>query len=130
MTISTRVVVAKRTISATEIIGLEDLDYAQYDRNRLYNGYFQDPKALVGRVASQVILAGVVLTKKNVQQPVLIHRNQLIDLIAKSNTVTVTMKGVAKTDGRLNEAIQAYNPSSKRTLDAVVMDSNRAEIIS
>jgi len=126
----TKVLVAKRTIPVEDFIGENDLDYAMFDRSRLYNGYYNDKKNAVGQVASQIITAGSIINKKNIQHPLVVHRNDVIDLIARSNAVTVTMKGVAKTDGRLNEQIKAYNPSSKRTLDAVVIDANRAEIVS
>lgn len=130
VTILAKVLVAKRTIPANTAISEDDLDYALFDRNRLYNGYFQDKTTTAGQVTNQVILSGVVLNAKNVQKPIVVYKNQIIDLVARSNAITVTMKGIAKADGRLNETIKAFNPSSKRTLDAVVIDSNRAEVVS
>ncbi|MEO8400444.1 MAG: flagellar basal body P-ring formation chaperone FlgA [Gammaproteobacteria bacterium] len=127
--INTNVLVAKRTIPLNDVITEDDMDFAQYDRNRLYNGYFSAKENVIGQVASQLIASGTVLTKKNVQQPVLVHRNQTVDLIARTNSITVTMKGVAKSDGSLNEVIKAYNPSSKRILDAVVVGSNKVEVV-
>ncbi len=130
VTIFAKVLVAKRTMPANTTITEEDLDYALFDRNRLYNGYFQDKNTTVGQVTNQVVLSGVVLNAKNIQKPILIYKNQVIDLVARNNAITVTMKGIAKMDGRLNETIKAFNPSSKHTLDAIVMDSNRAEVVS
>lgn len=127
--INTNVLVAKRTIPINEVITEDDMDFAQYDRNRLYNGYFNAKENVIGQVASQLIASGTVLTKKNVQQPILVHRNQTVDLIAKTDSITVTMKGIARSDGSLNEVIKAYNPSSKRILDAVVVGSNKVEVV-
>ena len=128
--IYTKVVVAKRAIAANDTITEEDVDYSKYDKTRLYSGYFNDQKDVIGQQAFQLITAGSVLTKKNVQLPQLVHRNQAIDLTATRNTVVVTMKGIAKSDGRLNDVIKAYNPSSKQILDAVVVGPNRAEVLS
>lgn len=125
-----KVVVAKRAIFPNESMTDSDLEYAQYDINHLYSGYFRSKEELNNQVASQLISAGSVVTKKNIRQALLIHKNQLIDLVARVNSVQVVMKGIAKSDGCMNDAIKAYNPSSSRTLDAVVVGSNRAEIVS
>ena len=128
--INTKVYVAKNTIPANENITEDDLDYVSYDKNRLYNGFYKNKEDILGQVAAQVITAGAVLTKKNLKHPVLVHRNQVIEIIARSNSVSVSMKGIAKTDGSLNQMVTVYNPSSKRTLDAVVVGSGKAEVIS
>jgi len=128
--IYTKVVVAKRPISPNEFIAESDTDYAQMNISRLYDGYFKDKAQLKGYIAGQVINSGIVLSNKNIKRPQLVHKNQVIDLIARKNSVMVMMKGIAKTDGCLNETITAYNPSSKRTLEAVVVGINKAEVIS
>lgn len=124
-----KVVVAKHLIGSGDVIGEDDLDFTQANTNRLYNGYTKDPHEIIGNVASQMITAGTVLNKRNVKRPVLIHKNQAIDLVARKNAVEVSMKAVAKSEGGLNDAITAYNPSSKRTVDAIVVGSNRAEVM-
>ena len=128
--IFTKVLVARHVIPPKERISEDDLDYAQADKNHLYSGYFKDKNEVMGLEASQLITAGAVFTKKNIQQPVLVHRNEMIDLIAQKGAIVVTMKGISKSDGRLNEIIQAYNPSSKRTLDAIVTGTGKAEVTS
>lgn len=128
--INTKVVVAKRIILPNEIIHDEDLDFTNYDKSRLYNGYFSSKQELAGTTVAHLTPAGTVLTKKNTLQPIVIHNNQTINLTARSNTVTVTTQAIAKSDGRLNGVIKVQNPSSKRILDAVVVGPNKAEIVS
>jgi flagella basal body P-ring formation protein FlgA len=128
--INTKVLVAKHTIPGNQIISADDLDYAFYNRNRLYSGYFKHKADIVGQVAVQAIPVGSVLTKKNIQLPILVHRNQVIEIVARSSSIEISMKGVAISDGSLNQMIKVYNPSSKRTLDALVISSNKAEAVS
>lgn len=125
-----KVVVAKRTITTNETLTEADLDFAQANVNILYGGYFKDPTEITGQVASQMIAPGSVISKKNIRQQQLVHRNQEIDLVARKNAIEVTVKGIAKSDGGLNDSITVYNPSSKRTLEAVVIGTNKAEVIS
>lgn len=127
--IFSKVLTAKRTLAAKETITEEDIDYTMANKNRLYTGFFTKKEEIVGNVTSHVITAGAVLNKKNVQLPVLIFKNQTISLIARSNAVVVTMAGIAKTDGALNSIIKVFNPSSKRTLDAIVIGPNKAQVV-
>lgn len=127
--IFTKVLTAKRTLAAKEMLTEEDIDYTMANKNRLYTGYFTKKEEILGNVTTHVITAGSLLTKKNVQLPILIYKNQTISLIAKSNAVVVTMAGVAKTDGALNSMIKVFNPSSKRTLDAIVIGPNKAQVV-
>jgi flagella basal body P-ring formation protein FlgA len=126
----TKVLVAKRPLSANELITEDDLDYANADKNHLYMGYFNNKNDVIGLEPTQTIMAGTVLSKSNLQKPVLVHRNDSIDLIAGNTAVFVTMKGVSKTDGRLNDKIIAFNPISNKSLDAIVTGPGKAKIIS
>lgn len=128
--IYTKVIVAKHMMSPKDTISEPDLDYASMDKTRLFNGYFKTKEEILGLEATQMLSAGAVFTKTNLQKPVLVHRNETIDLIAGTDSVVVTMKGMSKSDGRLNDMIKAVNPSSNRTLDAVVVGSNKAKIVS
>lgn len=127
--INSNVLVAKRTISPSQVITEDDLDYAQHDRNTLFSGYFIKKEETIGQVASQTISPGTVLTKRNIQLPVLVHRNEAVEIIARSHSVVVSMKGIAKTDGSMNQSVKVYNPSSKRTLDALVVGTGKAEVV-
>jgi len=125
-----KVLVAKQNIIAQDTINESDIEIGMFDKNRLYNGYYKNNDEVIGKVANQMIPAGSVINKKNIQAPIIIHRNQSVDITATSNTVSVSMKGIAKSDGALNDTIQVFNPSSKRTLDALVVGPNKAEVMS
>lgn len=126
--IFSNVLIAKRTLTPKEVIKEEDVDFTVTNKNRLYSGYFKQKEEVVGKEAAHLLPAGTVLTQKNIKSPVLIHRNQAVNIISTSNAVTVTMQGVAKSDGALNEMIKVFNPSSKKTLDAMVIGQNKAQV--
>ncbi|SRR5579885_2596372 len=126
--IYTKVIVAKRTIPPKEVITDDDIDFAVYNKNRLFSGFFTKKEDVTGNETSRLVTAGTVLTKKNVQLPLLVHRNQTVSLISQSNAVIVTMQGIAKDDGALNSIVKIYNPSSKRIVEAIVIGPNKAQI--
>lgn len=127
--ILTNVIVAKHTIASKATLTEDDLDYMQADRNRLYSGFFTKKEDVIGDVANHLIPAGTVLTKKNLQLPYLVLKNQAITLISQHNAVIVTMQGIARTDGTLNSTIKVFNPSSKKLVDAIVTGPNKAQVI-
>jgi flagellar basal body P-ring formation protein FlgA len=127
--ILTKVIVAKQPILPKQEITDDLLDYATYDKNVLFNSYYKNKDEIIGQVASHMITAGTILTRKNLQAPVLVHKNDVVTIVAISHSVTVSMQGIAKSDGCLHESIKIYNPSSKRMVDAVVAGPNRAESI-
>lgn len=128
--VNTKVVVAKNMIPQRNSINDDDLDFNYVDKNRLYNGFYKTKEEVLGFEAAQVIPAGTILTKRNLQLPLLVHRNETVDLIAGNGAIMVTMKGLSRTDGRLNEVIKAYNPVSNKSLDAVVIGEGKAKIVS
>lgn len=125
----TEVVSAVRPIPPKQPITENDLSFTAYNKNKLYEGYFSKKEDVIGNETNHLITAGTVLTKSNVSLPVIVHREQVIDLSAQYNTIVVTMQGVAKSDGILNAVIKVYNPSSKRTLDAIVTGPNKAQVV-
>jgi flagellar basal body P-ring formation protein FlgA len=129
VTVYSQVLVAKHPIAARDIITEDDITFAKYDKSRLFMGSFNDKNIVIGMEALHVIPSGGLLTKQSVQPPVLVHRGQGVDLIAGNSAVIVTMKGIAKTDGRLNETIKAFNPTSKRILDALVIGPDKAQVV-
>jgi flagellar basal body P-ring formation protein FlgA len=128
--IYSKVVATKRAIPAKEIITEADLDFTLANKNRLYTGYFTKKEDVIGNVALHTMTAGIIITKKNVHLPILIHKNQTVTLTAVSRSVMVSMAGIAKSDGALNALIKVFNPSSKRTIDAIVIGPNKAQVVS
>lgn len=124
-----KVLVAKRPLQPKEILSDEDIDYVSLDKRHLLSGYFKNKDEIIGQSARQFINAGAVLTKKNLEEPIIISKNQSIDIIVRKKSIMIVMKGLAKTDGRLNESIKVYNPASKRLLDAIVVGPNKAEVV-
>lgn len=121
-----QVIVAKSTILPNELIKEEDLDYGSYDTNRLYSGYYKNKADLVNNVTTGLIPAGHVLSKKDVTTPTIVHRNQVVSLISGTETILVSMQGIAKADGGMNATIQVYNPISKKVVDAVIVGPGKA----
>ena len=104
--IYTKVVVAKQTILPKQVISEDDIDFATYDKNHLFASYFKNKDEVVGQVASHLLTPGTVFNRRNLQAPIVIHKNEIVSITAKNSVVSVTMQGIAKSDGAMNEAIK------------------------
>lgn|GEM_PF-2511441 len=126
--IMTKVLSVNRPIATGETIDEQDLDLTTYDKNRLYDGFFKSREDVIGMSAARSIAPGTPLTRKNVKQLAMIKRNQTITLALRRGAIEIEMIGVAKSDGYKDGPVKVFNPSSKKTVDAVVVGRNRAEI--
>ena len=123
------VLAANRVITPGEIITEHDLAYVESDKNRLYDGFFKEKQDLVGLSVIRTISTDTILTKRMVRQVAMIKRNQTVTLIIKKGAIEVTMLGIAKSDGYLNDSVKIWNPTSKKIIDALVLGADRAQII-
>lgn len=122
------VLVANRMLSAGDLITEDVLEYRNYDRNRLHDGYYTQKNELVNFSALKTINVGTPLTKKNLKQVPLVRRNQTVTLALRQGGIEIDMLGIAKSDGFMNSRIQILNPMSKKTVDAVVSGKDRVVI--
>lgn len=129
VSILSSVIVTKHTIPAKTKITEDDLDYGQFDKNKLYEGYFTNKQDVVGNESSYSLNAGSVITKRSIRQPVIVRNNQTITLVAQKGAVAVSMQGIAREDGALNSIIKVYNPTSKRIVESVVTGPNMAQAV-
>lgn len=126
--IMTNVVVARVNIPTGDKIEAGSLTFAQIDKNKMFDGYFKTVEETDGFEASRLIMAGSVITKKNIRKPLLVRANHTIMLVSKSHSISVSMQGIARNDGQLNSIIKVFNPYSKREVEATVTGLNEATI--
>ena len=126
--IMTPVLSINRMMVPGDLITESDLVYENFDRNRLYDGYFKDKREVLGLAVTRSIAAGAPLTKKNLKQMPLVKRNHTISLALRRGAIEIEMIGIAKMDGYMDSTIKVLNPSSKKIVDAVVTGIDRAEI--
>jgi flagella basal body P-ring formation protein FlgA len=129
MKILTKVVSVKETIPGKTLITDDMLELGYQDKNLLYLGYFKDFNEVVGQVPVSTLVPGTVLTKKNIQQPIIVNRNQSVSIVSRHGNIMVRADGIAKANGAVNDTIKVLNTSSKKILDAVVVNSSTVEVM-
>ena len=123
-----KVLAARHYIPSGTIVTENDVFFAKHDKKVLRDGYFKSLSDVIGHTSLHAIPSGGAFSPKNVKQPALVKRNQTIKLVLNQGGVSVGMRGIAKSNGILNQTIKVMNPSSKKILEAVVTGPNRAQI--
>jgi flagellar basal body P-ring formation protein FlgA len=114
----------KHAVIRNSILSGDDIVLKKMDINRLSSGYFEELAQLKGKVLTQNLAKGVVLTQHHLKSPMAIKRGQTVTLIAKNAVIEVRMKGVAMTKGAIGERIKVKNEKSKRIIEGVIIDEN------
>jgi flagella basal body P-ring formation protein FlgA len=115
------VMVATRDIMRGMPVGPMDMEPREMLLSSAPEGVVTDPARAVGLVARKTIFPGQFLTLRDLQERVAVERNQLVDVIVKSGSVTLTGRAKATMDGRAGDTIICVIPESKEQIQGVVM---------
>jgi flagella basal body P-ring formation protein FlgA len=120
--LSRKMLVSKTTITRGEMITKKNIILVEQEINHSNQKHYSDPKNVIGREARRSIRPNRVLTSNLLQEAVLVHRKETVIIYAKSSKLQISMKGTALKNGRYNEMIKVRNSSSKKIIDALVID--------
>jgi flagella basal body P-ring formation protein FlgA len=79
-------------------------------------------------VFAREVPAGRPLTWRDVTRRSLVHRGQVVEVLATDGALVITMKALAMQDGARGETVRVRNVESKRDFTALVVSENRAEV--
>ncbi|HHV62005.1 MAG TPA: flagellar basal body P-ring formation protein FlgA [Firmicutes bacterium] len=122
------VVVATRTIIKGQVVTADAVTRELRQLSALEMDPATDPAAVVGKVAARTIREGTLITAGAVEEPPLIKRGDIIQIVVRLGGVTVTTAGEALEDGKLKDLIRVKNLESGRQVEAVVVDAKIAEV--
>ena len=118
------VAILKHGVIRNTIISEDDIALEKRNINRLTSGYFDATDQLIGKIITQNLSSGAVLTKHHVKAATAVNRGQSVTLIAKNAVIEVRMKGVAMSKGAIGERIKVKNTNSKRIIEGTIIDKD------
>jgi flagella basal body P-ring formation protein FlgA len=83
-------------------------------------GYFTSIDQAVGMIVKQPILAGTMISPSMLKKPTLIRRGDEVDIVSRSGTIEVRMKGSALGDGCEGDRVKVRNKNSKRIIEGLI----------
>ena len=65
---------------------------------------------------------------QNIEQKPLVRKGQVVEVIASEGALHISMKGIALEDGLLNDFISIRNLTSKKSIDAQIIDEKHVKV--
>lgn len=122
------VLVASRDIARGQALGPVDFEPRKMPLSAAPSGALTDPDQALGLVARKTIFPGEYISERDLQERVLVQRNQTVNAVVRAGAVTLNARLVAMADGRAGDAIPCVNPGSKEQVLAMVMPDGTVQV--
>lgn len=121
------VVVAQRNLRRGEIIDRQDVALASLDISKIKQPLFYI-NDVIGKKVIRNIRSAQVVQEKNIDFPPLVKKGAFVKIIARRGGLLLTATGIAKQDGKLDDAIRVRNSASQKDITAKVVGADQVEV--
>ena len=115
-------------IAPGSAITASDVGSVTIRRDRLTADTASDAQQLVGKTPRRAIAAGAPVRLGDVEQPLLVHKGELVSVLLQTDNLQLTAQGKALEDGTLNGLIHIANTTSNRVVDATVVAAGTVSV--
>ncbi len=128
LTLFDRVVVAARSVDRGAVLNAADLNVEERETSALPASYMRDPAELAGFTLARPVVAGTVISPSVLAADHIIHRGDIVTLIAQSGAVIVRARGRAMSDAALRATVRVQNLGSGRQVEGVATGAGVVEV--
>ena len=122
------VVVATRAVDRGVALAPADLAVEERETSSLPSSYMRNPAELAGFTLARPVVAGTVISPSLVAADHVIHRGDIVTLIAQTGSMTVRAQGRAMADAAMRERIKVRNLGSGRQVEGLVVGAGEVEV--
>ena len=123
-----KVPVVAKPIQAGEILREEYVSLELRELSRLPHDVIFDISLALGKEVRTSLRPGMVLRTSHLQLPVVVKRNEEVEIIARGKNFIVKAKGIALENGRLGEVIRVRNKESNKVVFGKVVGERQVEV--
>jgi len=120
--------VLKREIRNGDVIGQADIEIRDFPVARTRSDTITDISSLIGKSPARTISAGRPIREHEIAALSVVKKNSLVQMRYSSPGMEITATGQALEDGAKGSSIAVRNLSSKKTVRAVIEDSNNVSV--
>ena len=123
-----QVLCTTRRLSRHEVLTPDDIKTVRQNITMLGSDLLSSPEEAVGKRLTTSLRAGTVLRSSHLDEPPLIHRGDLVTIVARGQQLRATVPGEARGSGARGELIRVKNLMSRKELYAKVVSSGTVEV--
>jgi flagella basal body P-ring formation protein FlgA len=124
-----KVLVSKQTIARGQLIAKKDLMFSRREISNLHYGYFVNKHDIIGKQTTRTLFPGTVLRTKLIRDPIVVKRGETVTIVAEISGIKVSMSGKALNSGSKGKTIKVRNLSSKKVVEATIIDKGLVKVI-
>jgi len=123
------VVHTNRLIPRNAVLTKKDLYIKSINISKAPDGLVTSIEDAAGKAAKFTIRKGACLKENMLEVPPLIHKGDMVKLVAKTDFLTVLTCGIAKSHGGMGEQIVVENIRSKKIILGRVVDASTVKVL-
>ncbi|MGW8180058.1 MAG: flagellar basal body P-ring formation chaperone FlgA [bacterium] len=122
------VVIAKQDVPYGQTLRRSDLQVEVRQFERL-DAFFTTANDVVGNVAKRSLKEGEILTRKDLKEAVLVHRGDVVTLMARGPSFVVSALGKSRDSGGRGDSVMIENLDSRQLVYATVVGNKTVEVV-
>jgi len=111
-----------------EVITERNIDFIEINSKKLNSQMIFKSEDLIGKTPRRLIRSYTPIKNREVLEPIIVKKNTLVKMIYHNNNIHVSTKGKALENGAKGDIINVMNTSSKRTIQAEVINMNEVRV--
>jgi len=115
-------------VAAGDTISGASLDTIEVPASRTTASMITAPDMVVGQVARRNVRANTPLFAMDFAKPVMVRKGETVTIVAEMPGIRISAQGKAMTNGGKGDIITFMNTSSRRSVDARIVDAGTAVI--
>ena len=117
LVVEVEVAAPNRAIAMNEIIGREDVEKIKLPRERIPADTITDAVQLIGKSARHLLKADQPLRAGDVEEPLVVHKGDLVTIEIRTPSMELTAQGKALDDAAMGATVRVTNTQSSRTVE-------------
>lgn len=122
------VYVPAQNMDKGEILQASNLKKVRVRHTRLKPMYVTELSKLEGKEVKRALKAGKLISDKEIGAPLLVYKNDKVDLQYKTKQMQIVAKGVAQEDGAKGQKIEVENSQSHKKVYGTVISADTIEV--
>lgn len=122
------ILVAKRDLAARERISEADVQLENRRLEKPLASYLRSVEKLRGAVLVKNVASETELTTADIAAGYVVKTGDLVSIVGTSGKLQISIKGEARTNGRIGDRVSVKNPESGTILQATVVDEGLVKI--
>ena len=118
-----------RRIMPNEIVRATDLTWVKMRSGPMLANNITLLEDVLGKTPKRPIQAGQPIRQADIGAFTLVQRNELVTMILRTRSMTLTVQGKALDDGGEGQTIRVQNPKSNRTVEARVTGPGEVTVV-